>query len=61
MHSAKKSTLAVVKPGDDRSIFSVKIKLVSIFWLEGVQTRCIGVDSLKNSAISGLKIFIFVF
>ena len=48
--------LAVVKPGDDKSIFSVKIELLSLFWLDGVQTRCIGVDSLKISAISGLKI-----
>jgi len=25
--------LAAVKPGDDKSIFSVKIKLLSIFWI----------------------------
>ena len=57
--------LAVVKPGDDRLIFSVKIKLLSIFWLDGVRTWCIEVVLLESSALSGqplpLYILIFVF
>ena len=48
--------LAVVKPGDDKSIFSVKIELLSLFGLDGVRTRCIGVASLESSALSGLPL-----
>ena len=48
--------LAAVKPGDDKSIFSVKIELLSILWLEWVRTRCIGVVSLESSALSGLPL-----
>ena len=48
--------LAVVKPGDDKSIFSVKIELLSLFGFDGVRTRCIGVASLERSALSGLPL-----
>ena len=48
--------LAVVKPGDDKSIFSVKIELLSLFGFDGVRTRCIGVASLESSALSGLPL-----
>ena len=47
---------AVVKPGDDKSIFSVKIELLSLFGFDGVRTRCIGVASLESSALSGLPL-----
>jgi len=53
--------LAAVKPGDDKLTFSVKIELLSLFGFDGVRTRCIGVVSLENSAISGLNILILVF
>ena len=44
---------AVVKPGDNKLIFSVKIELLPLFGLDGVQTRCIGLDSLESSPLSG--------
>ena len=51
---------AVVKLGDDKSIFSVKIELLSLFGLDGVRTRCIGVVLLESSALSGLTLPLYI-
>ena len=52
--------LAVVKQRDDWSIFSVKIELLSLFGLDGVRTRCIGLDSLEGSALSGRPMPLYI-
>ena len=52
--------LAVVKLGDNKSIFSVKIESLSVFWLDGVRTRCIGLDSLESSALSGRPLTLYI-
>ena len=51
---------AVVKPGDDKSIFSVNIELLSLFGLDGFRTRCIGVDSLESRALSGRPMPLYI-
>jgi hypothetical protein len=52
--------LAVVKQRDDWSIFSVKIELYKLFGLDGVQTRCIGLDSLESNANSGRPMPLYI-